>query len=89
MYPDCLEYCVPGDGACCLNCLAAWIYLDASQGPVLGRDFNTHLAEYRPYYRNKIVVAGGLQKTFKLGEENDFFDVPLAVTVTLDPAGCT
>ena len=80
MYPDCLEYCVPGDGACCLNCLAAWIYLDASQGPVLGRDFNTHLAEYRPYYRNKIVfpltiiVAGGLQKTFELGEENDFFD---------------
>ena len=80
MYPDSLEYCVAGDGACCLKCLAAWIYLDSSQGPLLGRDLNTHLAEYRPYYREKIVfpltitVAGGQRKTFDIGEENDFFD---------------
>ena len=44
IYPHCNEYIVPGDGACCLNCLAAWIYLDAKQGPALSRDFNTHIA---------------------------------------------
>ena len=80
LYPNSLEYCVLGDGACCLNCLAAWIYLDSSQGPVLGRDLNTHMAEYREYYSDKIVfpltitVSGGQRKTFDLGEENYFFD---------------
>ena len=80
LHPDCLEYCVRGDGACCLNCLAAWIYLDATHGPVLGRDLNTHLAQYRPYYKNKlpipltVTVSGGLLRTFDKGEEDDFFD---------------
>ena len=73
LHPDCLEFCVPGDGACCLNCLAAWIYLDFTQGPQLGRDLNTHLAQYREYYKNKLVfpltitVSGGVLKTFEKG----------------------
>ena len=80
IYPDCKEFCVIGDGACCLNCLAAWILLDPTQGPVLGRDMNTHIAEYRPYYRNKlafpltITKAGGLREVFEAGDEDKFFD---------------
>ena len=52
--PDSYEYCVPGNGACALNCLAAWIYLDHSEGPLLGWDLNTHMAEYREYYKEKL-----------------------------------
>ena len=26
LHPNSLQFCVPGDGACCLNCLAAWIF---------------------------------------------------------------
>ena len=79
-YPDSKEFCVTGDGACCLNCLAAWICLDPSQGPVLGRDMNTHIAEYRPYYKEKlafpltITIAGGKRVVCKEGEEDKFFD---------------
>ena len=47
LHPDCIEFVVPGNGACCLNCLAAFIYLDANEGPKLGRDLNTHMATYR------------------------------------------
>ena len=78
LHPDCVEFCVPGDGACCLNCLAAWIYLDETQGPILGRDLNTHFAQYREYYTNKLVfpltinISGGLLKTFDTGEEDEF-----------------
>ena len=69
-----------GDGACCLNCLAAWILLDPTQGPALARDLNTHIAEYRPYYKDKlsfpltITMAGGERRVFEEGEENTFFD---------------
>ena len=79
-YPDSKEFCVIGDGACCLNCLAAWIFLDPTQGPALGRDMNTHIAEYRNYYKDKlsfpltITLAGGERKLFEEGEENLFFD---------------
>ena len=81
LYPDSLQFCVSGDGACCLNCLAAWILLDVTQAPQLSRDFNTHLAEYREYYLQKlvfpltIIIAGGERKRFNKGEENDFFDM--------------
>ena len=81
LYPDGLQYCVPGDGACCLNCVAAWILLDVSRGPHLARDFNTHLAEYRPYYRDKltfpltITISGGERRVFYEGEEDMFFDM--------------
>ena len=80
LYPDSKEYCVPGDGACCLNCLAAWIYLYATKGSSLSRDLNTHLAEYREYYLNELVfpltvtVSGGERGVFEKGEENVFFD---------------
>ena len=81
LYPDSLQFCVPGDGACCLNCVAAWILLDVARGPQLARDLNTHLAEYRPYYINKlsfpltITIAGGERIVYDEGEENDFFDM--------------
>ena len=78
--PDSKEYCVIGDGACCLNCLAAWIFLDPKEGPTLGRDLNTHIAEYRPYYKNKlsfsltITNGGGERQVFEEGEEDKFFN---------------
>ena len=81
LHPNSLQFCVPGDGACCLNCLAAWILLDVSKGPQLDRDFNTHLAEYRLYYKDKLafpltfIIAGGERRVFDEGEENAFFDM--------------
>ena len=50
LYPESFEFVVPGNGACCLNCLAAFIYLDSKEGPALGRDLNTHIVTYRPEY---------------------------------------
>ena len=79
-YPNSREFCVIGDGACCLNCLAAWILLDPKEGPKLGRDMNTHIAEYRRYYKEKIsfpltvTLAGGEIKVFQEGDEDNFFD---------------
>ena len=79
-YPDSKEFCVVGDVACCLNCLAAGISLDPSQGPALGRDFNTHIAEYRPYYKERLVfpltitIGGEKRVIFEKGEEDKFFD---------------
>ena len=84
LYPDSLQFCVPGDGACCLNCLAAWILLDVSMGPQLARDLNTHMAEYREYYKLKlpfpltITIAGGERMVFDEGEENHFFEMLVA-----------
>ena len=81
LYPDSLEYCVAGDGACWLNCLAAWLLLDPEQGPQLGRDFNTHLAYYRGYYKDKvafplsITIGGGEVIHFDEGEEENFFNM--------------
>ena len=80
-YPDSKEFCVVGDGACCLNCLAAWILLDPALGAALGRDFNTHIAEYRGYYKEKITfpltvtIGGGKIVVFEEGEEDKFFDL--------------
>ena len=79
-YPHSKDFCVIGDRASCLNCLAAWIMLDPKLGPTLGRDLNTHIAEYRPYYKNKlafpltITKAGGVREVFEEGEEDKFFD---------------
>ena len=53
-----------GDRACCLKCMAAWILLDPTQKPIFGRDLNTHMAEYRSYYKDQpsfpvtITIAG-------------------------------
>ena len=52
-----------------------------SKGPQLAKDFNTHLAEYRLYYKDKlafpltIIIAGGEMRVFDEGEENAFFDM--------------
>ena len=55
LHPDCVEFIVEGNGACCLNCLAAFIYLDPKEGPTLGRDLNTHMATYRQTYSKRLV----------------------------------
>ena len=53
-----------GERACCLKCMAAWILLDPTQKPIFGRDLNTHMAEYRSYYKDQpsfpvtITIAG-------------------------------
>ena len=84
MYDDSKEYHVSGDGACCLNCLAAWIYLNVKEGPALSRDLNTHMGEYREYYKDKIsfpltiTLAGGERRIFDVGEEDIFFDTLVA-----------
>ena len=78
LYQGSKEYHVPGGGACCLNCLAAWIYLDVKEGSALSRDLNTHIAEYTHYYIDKIsfpltiTVAGGERIVFDVGEEEHF-----------------
>ena len=76
LHPNCLEFVVPGNGACCLNCLAAFIYLNPQEGPALGRDLNTHMATYRPEYLKRlsfprsVTIGNGKILNFKEGEEN-------------------
>ena len=53
-HPNCLEFIVPGNWACFLNCLAAFIYLNPQEGPALGKDLNTHIATYRPEYLKRL-----------------------------------
>ena len=55
LHPESVEFCVPGNRACCLNCLAAFIYLDPNEGPILGRDLNTHIATYRSEYLKRLI----------------------------------
>ena len=80
IHPESWEFSVPGDGACCLNCLAAFIYLDANEGPKLGRDLNTHIATYREEYIKRLIfprsvkVGNGKIIHFKKGEEERFFN---------------
>ena len=80
LHLNCLEFVVPGNGACCLNCLAAFIYLNPQEGPPLGRDLNTHMATYRPEYLKRlsfprsVTVGNGKILNFKEGEENKLFD---------------
>ena len=76
LHPNCLEFVVPGNGACCLNCLAAFIYLNPEEGPALGRDLNTHMATYRSEYFKRlgfprsVTVGNGNFLNFGEGEEN-------------------
>ena len=80
LHPESVEFVVPGNGACCLNCLAAFIYLDPQEGPRLGRDLNTHSPTYRPEYLKRltfprsVTVGNGKILNFKEGEESKFFD---------------
>ena len=48
------EYVVKGDGPCLLRTAAAHIEGNEDNGPIMGRNLNTHLSEYRPYYKDKI-----------------------------------
>ena len=81
LHPESVEFVVPGNGACCMNCLGAWIMLQVSEGTQLSRDMNTHLAEYRDEYVNKMpfprtICLGptGEKKMYRKGEQNKFFD---------------
>ena len=77
-----LEFIAEGDGACCMNCLAMWIFLDETvMGPQSGRDLNTFIASYREHYENAIsfpmtvtIGIGGKTIEFEEGEEDSFFD---------------
>ena len=55
LHPNSYEYVVPVNGACCLNCLAAFILLNAQDGPILGTDLNTHNAEYCNEYIKRLL----------------------------------
>ena len=75
LHPECVEFSVEGNGACCLNCLAAFIYPDSHEGPTLERDVNTHIAMYREEYRKRLVfprsvnVGNSKVKEFKEGDK--------------------
>ena len=79
--PNDEEYVVKGDGPCLLRTAAAHIGGDENGGLQLARDLNTHLAEYRPIYEEKIsadfpllVTIGvkGVTKLFNTCQE--YFD---------------
>ena len=80
LHPECVEFIVARNGACCLNCLAAFIYLDPKEGPTLGRDLNTHIATYRRTYLKRLIfpqsvtIGNGKVLSFEEGEEDNFFD---------------
>ena len=77
------EYVVKGDGPCLIRTTAAHTVGDQDHFEQLARDLNTHEADYRDEYMEKIkadfpmeVTIGikGESKTFQKGEENEFFD---------------
>ena len=77
------EYIVTGDGPCLIRTTAAHTKGDQDEFEQLARDLNTHEARYRNKYMKLIeadflmkVTIGvkGETKTFKKGQENEFFD---------------
>ena len=66
LHPESFEFIVPGNGACCLNCLAAFIYLDPRLGPPLERDLNTHMATYREEYLKRLVFPRSQMKNLNV-----------------------
>ena len=75
------EYLVKGDGPCFLRTTAAHVVGDQREGPQLARDLNTHQAEYRTIYEEKVsadfplsitIGVQGQEKTFE--NSNDYFN---------------
>ena len=80
--PNVLEYIAEGNGACCVNCLAMWLFLNEIEiGPQTGRDLNTFIASYREHYEplmefpmDIVIGVGGKNIRFEVGEEDSFFN---------------
>ena len=80
LYPNSLEYLAEGNGACCVNCVAMWIFLNETQmGPQTGRDLNTFIASHRGHYQpllefpmDIVIGVGGKNIRFGKCEENCF-----------------
>ena len=75
------EYIVQGDGPCFLRTTAAHVMGDQRDGPQIARDLNTHQAEYRSIYQEKVsadfpltitIGVQGQEKTFL--NSNDYFN---------------
>ena len=69
-----MEYIVKGDGPCLLRTTAAHVVGDANEGPKLARDLNTHLADYRGVYEEKIAADFPLTVTVGVKGETKIFE---------------
>ena len=82
LHPNSLEYLADGNGACCVNCVAMWIFLNETEmGPQTDRDLNTFIALYRDHYEplmefpmDIVIGVGGKRIRFEKGEEESFFN---------------
>ena len=80
--PNSIEYIAEGNGACCVNCVAMWLFLNETEmGPQTGRDLNTFIATYRGHFEpllefpmDIVIGVGGKTIRFEKGEEDSFFD---------------
>ena len=63
------EFVVKGDGPCLLRTTAAHVFGDPDEGPQLARDLNTHQAEYRPHYEEKISADFPFTATIRVNGE--------------------
>ena len=75
------EFLVKGDGPCFLRTTAAHLYGDEEEWAQLARDLNTHQAEYRETYTEKIsadfpvtVQVGVNGETKVLQNSTEYFD---------------
>ena len=67
------EFVVKGDGPCFLQTTAAHIFGDEDEGPQLARDLNTHQAEYRHIYEQKIIADFPMLVTIGISGETKQF----------------
>ena len=82
LHPNSLEYMAEGNGACCVNCLAMWLFLNEKEmGPQTSWDLNTFIATYRGHFQpllefpmDIVIGVGGKSIRFEKGEEDSFFD---------------
>ena len=81
--PNSLEYVAEGNGACCVNCVAMWIFMDEIEmGPQTSRDLNTFIASHRGHFQpllefpmDIVIGVGGKVIRFEKGEEDSFFNM--------------
>ena len=67
------DYVVKGDGPCLLRTVSAHISGDEHEGLQYARNLNTHLATYRPYYKEKISADFPLLVTTSVKGETKLF----------------
>ena len=68
------EYVVKGDGPCLLRTAASHMEGDEEKGPIMARDLNTHLSEYRPFYQDKIGADFPMEVTIGVNGESKKFE---------------